>query len=153
MARRVDGRERHARARHPLAVVEAVEQLGRAHVEAGLLEVLPEAAAGADGVEQHVQVVIVNSHRHRMVLGVHDRADAADVVDVAVGAEQGDQAQAVVLKPGNDGGWIGRRVDQHALAPRPRGRHDPGVGLGQPQRQSLDHQRHGREAMGCGRVC
>src|SRR5262249_1914412 len=80
----VDRSEGHAGTVDALAVVEAVDELRRAEVEA--LEVAAQHAARADGVEQHVEVFVVDSHQDlRTVLEpVHDGADAADVIDVAV---------------------------------------------------------------------
>src|SRR5581483_2914420 len=69
----------------------------------------------------------------------HHRAHAADVIDVAVRTQESDEAQLVVSNAVEQRGGVGRRVDEDALTARPRGRHDPCVGLRQPQRKTFDH--------------
>jgi len=130
----VQGGEGHARARDALAVGYAPHQLRRAGVEPGLGQQGPECPAGAHGVVEHEAVGIVQAHRDRVVLGLHHLGHAPNVVDVAVGVEQGYQPQPVLVQPVDDGPGFGRCVDQDALAARALGRDDPGVGGGQPQR-------------------
>ena len=134
---RVDGGEGHAGTADALAVVEAVDQLRGPQVEA--LEVAPEHAARADRVEQHVQVVVVDAHVDLVAVleVVHQRADAADVVDVPVRVEEGHEPQPVVGEPLEDRRGVGWGVDQDALAAGPVRRHEPAVGLGQPERATL----------------
>ena len=97
--------------------------------------------ARADRVEQHVAVVVVDAHldvRRRRSSAVHERADAADVVDVAVGVEQRDEPQLVVREPLEDRGRIGRRVDRARTRRRGRPARRSSVGLRQPEREAFD---------------
>src|SRR4051812_3801415 len=71
-------------------------------------------------------------------LAVHELAHAADVVDVAVRAEDGGQPEPVVLKALDDAARIGRGVDEDALAAVAVGGDDPAVRLRHPQRHALD---------------
>ena len=105
MAGRVDRRERHARTADALAVVEAVDHLGRTQVEA--LEIRAEHPARAERVEQHVLVGVVDAdlevrRDERTIRVVHQRADPTDVVDVAVRVEQRDEAEPVMREALDD---------------------------------------------------
>ena len=116
-----------------------MDHLGRPQVEA--LEVGAEGAAGADRVEQHVAVAVVDADLDvaAVLEPVHERPHAADVVDVPMGVEQRGQPQLVLLQPRSTmASGSGRGVDEHALAAGPVGRHEPAVGLRQPQGEAFD---------------
>src|SRR5579884_1059084 len=137
VARGVDGRKGQAGAGDPLPVVEALDQLRGAQVEPLGRQHPAERSAGAHGVEEHVAVVIVDAHRHRLGLGPDHRGDPTDVVHVAVGGKQGHEAQLLFGQAGQDGRRVGWGVDDHALPPGAGGRHDPAVRLRQPQGDAL----------------
>jgi len=134
VARGVEGGEGRARPPHPLTVVEVHEHLGGLELELLPGQELAQAPARAGGVGEHVVVAGVAVHGQPGVGGGEHAPQAADVVDVAVGEEEGDEGEVVLGQAAHDGPRVGWGVDDDALAARPAGGHDPAVRAGQPQR-------------------